>query len=163
MATRATRSPSRAGPAAFSPPGWAAATDIPPPQNPAAPVAPGLSTNLKRAAVGVTAPRSAAGIDDDGAIAAKRRRTAVSSDTAPEPAADAAVLKQRIADLETDNARLCTENAWLRKRPRLPEPPAALQQLVTALGARERDLRDTLFQLVCRPQFLAKSASDLHW
>ena len=99
--------------------------------------------------------------------AGKRRRTAdpAAALTANQEfaALEATVGSQgrRIAGLEADNARLSIEVAWLRKRPRLPEPAAALQQLVTALGARERDLRDTLFELVCRPRFLAKSAGDL--
>ena len=95
------------------------------------------------------------------------------------PALDAAALSQKIVDLEaavaTGKAReaaqcrriaaLEAENATLRtrlrKRPRLPEPPAALQQLVRALGARERDLRDLVFELACMPRYLAKSARDL--
>ena len=120
----------------------------------------GPSSHPKRSAADATAPRSDdAGNDDDDA--SKRRRTAASSDTAPEPAADAAVLKQRIADLETDNARLSIENAWLRKRPRLPEPPAALKQLVGVLGVHEPDLRDVLFDLVCMPRCLARCAEEL--
>ena len=72
-----------------------------------------------------------------------------------------AVQAQRIAELEVDNARLSIEVATLRKRPRPPEPPAALQQLVTALGAHERDLRDKVYALVCMPRFVAKTAGDL--
>ena len=58
---------------------------------------------------------------------------------------------QRIAALEADNA-------WLRKRQRLPEPPAALQQLVQALGMREPDLRDLVFKMACIPRYLARCA-----
>ena len=61
---------------------------------------------------------------------------------------------QRIAALEADNA-------WLRKRQRLPEPPAALQQLVQALGMREPDLRDLVFKMACIPRYLARCAQDL--
>ena len=101
--------------------------------------------------------------------AAKRRRTAAaSSGAAPEPAADAAVLTQRIAVLEATVAsqgrriaELEAENATLRKRPRLPTPPAALQQLVCVLGRHEPDLRDVLFDLVCMPRHLARCAAEL--
>ena len=66
-----------------------------------------------------------------------------------------------MAELEADNARLMIEVATLRLRPRLPEPPAALQQLVRALGAHERDLADRVLELTCMPRFLAKCAADL--
>ena len=72
-----------------------------------------------------------------------------------------AALGQRVAEVEADNARLSIEVATLRKRPRLPEPAAALQLLVRALGAHERDLRDSVFELACVPRYLAKRAGDL--
>ena len=40
--------------------------------------------------------------------------------------------------------RLSADVAWLRKRKRLPESPAALQQLVSVLGAHELNLRTLL-------------------
>ena len=73
---------------------------------------------------------------DGGAGAAKRRRTAASLDTTPEPAADAGVFT-------------------------LPPRPAALQQLVAALGRHESDLRDLVFELACMPRYLAESAANL--
>ena len=162
MATRATRSQSRAGPAACSTSGRAAAADAPPPQNPTA-TAPGLSTNPKRSAEGVTAPGSASG-----GGGGKRRRTAASLGGAAEPADDATVLTQRIAAPEATVAsqgrriaELEAENATLRKRPRLPTPPAALKQLVGVLGRHEPDLRDMLFGLVCMPRYLARCAAEL--
>ena len=57
---------------------------------------------------------------------------AVANGKAKEAAQD-----RRIAVLEADNARLSNENATLRKRPRLSEPPAALQQLVRSAPASE--------------------------
>ena len=78
------------------------------------------------------------------AAAAKRRRTVVPAAalTAKIAALEAAVDsgKTREAALGRRIAELEAENATLRKRPRLPERPAALQQLVQALGGRERDL-----------------------
>ena len=173
MTTRATRSRSRAGAAACSTLGRAAATGTPAgTPNPAAPAA-GLSANNrpKRSAADATGPQSAAGGGGGGgggASAAKRRRTAAGSNPAPGPAADAAVLTQRIAQLEATVvsqgrriAKLEAENATLRKPPRLPEPAAALKQLVSVLGAHEPNLRDMLFGLVCMPHYLAKSAGEL--
>ena len=66
-----------------------------------------------------------------------------------------------IAMLEAGNSRLLVEVAWLRKRPRLPEPAAALQHVVRMLGAHERDLRDRVFELACIKRFLAQCAADL--
>ena len=57
--------------------------------------------------------------------------------------------------------RLSADVAWLRKRKRLPESPAALQQLVSVLGAHELNLRTLLFDLVCMPRHLAKCVADL--
>ena len=138
--------------------------DTPPQQTPApAALAPGLSSNPKRSAAGVTAPGSASG-----GGGGKRRRTAASSGAAAGPADDAAVLTQRIAELEATVANqgrriaeLEAENATLRKRPRLPTPPAALKQLVGVLGRHEPDLRDMLFDLVCMPRYLARCAAEL--
>ena len=131
------------------------------------------TANLKRPAAGAWP----LGLGDDAltASAAKRPRTTADSAGTAMPAVDAAALSQKIVDLEaavaTGKAReavqgrriaaLEAENATLRLRPRLPEPPAALQQLVRALGARERDLRDLVFELACMPRYLAKSARDL--
>ena len=72
-----------------------------------------------------------------------------------------ATLGQRNAELEADVVRLSIEVATLRKRPRLPEPPAALQQLVRMLGVHEQDLRDRVFELACMPRYLAKCVGDL--
>ena len=84
------------------------------------------------------------------------RRKVASSGAAPEPAAGAAALTQRIAVLEATVAsqgrriaELEAENATLRK------------QLVGVLGGHEPDLRDVLFDLVCVPRYLAKCAADL--
>ena len=115
--------------------------------------------------------------NDATSTSAKRRRTAVSAETSVDAAALAqvnselkaavasgqareAALGQRVAELAADNARLPVEVAALRKRPRLPEPPA-LQQLVRMLGAHERDLRGGVFELACMPRYLAKCAGDL--
>ena len=79
---------------------------------------------------------------------AKRRRTAVSAAALTQKivALEAAVASgkarevaqdRRIAELEEDNLRQSIEVATLRKRPRLPEPALALQQLVRALGMHE--------------------------
>ena len=48
---------------------------------------------------------------------------------------------RRITELEADNAQLSVEVTSLRLRPRLPQPSAALNQLVGALGLHEQDLR----------------------
>ena len=49
---------------------------------------------------------------------------------------------KRIAGLEADNASLtAAEVAELRKRPRLPPPPATLQHLIRLLGNHEKDRR----------------------
>ena len=101
--------------------------------------------------------------------AAKRRRTAAaSSGAAPEPAADAVVLTQRIAVLEATVAsqgrriaELEAENATLRKRPRPAAGAGTLQRLVGALGRHESDLYDLVFDLVSMPRYLAKCAADL--
>ena len=78
------------------------------------------------------------------------------------------MLTQRVAALEATVAsqgrriaELEAENATLRKRPRLPTPPAALKQLVGVLGRHEPDLRDMLFDLVCMPRYLARCAAEL--
>ena len=126
------------------------------------------AANPKRPAAHAMAPLSG----DGGGAAAKRRRTvvpaaalaakiaaleaAVASGKAREAAQD-----RRIAALAADNARLSNENATLRKRLRVPEPPAALQLLVRALGAHERDLRDRVFELACVPRCLGTCARKL--
>ena len=102
MATRTTRSRSRAGPAVGSMPGRAAAAaaDAPAVGPPYPAPAAGPSNNPKRSAADATTPRSAAGggggssIDDGdsgngGPGAAKRRCTAASWGAAPEPTTDA--------------------------------------------------------------------------
>jgi len=117
----------------------------------------------------------------DLAASAKRRRTPLSPETAM-PAVDTAalaqenaslkaavasgkarevVLGQRVAEVEADNAQLSIEVATLRKRLRLPEPPAALQQLVRMLGAHERDLADRVFELARVPRHLGTRARKL--
>ena len=45
--------------------------------------------------------------------------------------------------------------------PSVPPSAPALQQLVRALGMREPDLRDLVFELVSMPRHLAKCAADL--
>ena len=98
----------------------------------------------------------------------KRRRTAVSAETAidvtraqtqnmAELEASVARRDCQIAALAADNAGPSIEATVLR--PRLPA--AALQQLVLALGARERDLRDRVFELACMPRYLATCSGDL--
>ena len=83
MATRVTRSRSRAGTAASPTSGRATAIDAPAgPGN--KPPGGGPSKNPKRSAV--DAPVSRASADGGGAGAAKRRRAAASSEDAPEPA-----------------------------------------------------------------------------
>ena len=120
------------------------------------------AANVKRSAANAMAGGSSPAFGVGGAAAAKRRRTVVpvAALTAKIVALEAAVASgsREIAELEADNARLSIENTTLRLRPRLPEPPAALQQLVRALGMRERDLRDHVFELACMPRYLARPA-----
>ena len=108
-------------------------------------------------------------------LAAKRRRTAASAETAvDQPRAqkiaemEAAVARRgcqiaeltadnasgdareaahhgRIAGLEANTARLSIEAAALRWAAAAAEPAAALRQLVRALGVREQDPRDRVF------------------
>ena len=66
---------------------------------------------------------------------------------------------RRITELEADNAQLSVEVTSLRLRPRLPQPSAALNQLVGALGLHEQDLR--VRAGVHLPRYLARCTDDL--
>ena len=66
---------------------------------------------------------------------------------------------RRITELEADNAQLSVEVTALRLRPRLPQPSAALNQLVGALGLHEQDLR--VRAGVHLPRYLARCTDDL--